>query len=857
MAGTAGASSGPAAAAGGRTSSASGPDLAAVRREPAVPVVLALALGILGDRWWSPTLATWLAGSATLLLTAGLLQRAGRWNRAAAGAVLLVWVGLGGVRHHLVWSVREADNVSTCASDAPRPARVTARLRSPLVLDPVDPSRGAPAWMRVDRSIGLVECRTIGPEGAELPLSGVVRVEVTGHWREGQVGDVVEVYGKLHRPFGPRNPGDFDYAAFLRAQGVDALLRVDHPEHVRVIGRERGWLDWFHHGRAALRQECETLFTTHLPTAQVPLALSLLLGDRTRLPQEASQQFAESGTMHLLAISGLHVGILAGLLLLIARLANVRPAATAAILLAGVLGYALLTDQRPPVLRAALLTAVVVGGRAVGRQTGGYQTLALCALLLLLYRPTDLFDPGAQLSFLAVWGILWSCRGEAARTVTRLAARESQGEWSRWRRLAAGLGRGLRSAYRVTGAIWLFTLPLTAWHFHLLAPVGLVVNVALIPVTALLLAAGYVLMLTGLVHPLLATAPAAVFSTLLTGLLGIVGWSAETPLGHRFTPAPPGWWLAGLYLLLAAATRLIPTALPLRRLWQGISGWVVLGLAWGLVPARPGELRCTFLSVGHGCAVIVESPDGRRLLYDAGSLTDGDRAARTIAAALWSQGGRRLDGVVLSHADVDHFNGMPGLLERVPIGVVLMAPSFLDFRQAPVAEVGEAIARAGVPMRLLQSGDELAFHPQVRCRVLHPPGGYRGVPDNAASVVLRIEFARRVLLLTGDLEGVGLERLLAGDPQTVDVLLSPHHGSLAANPARLAAWASPRAVVISGSDAGSAARLRERYRPPCRLFSTAVHGAVTVTIRPDGEWRVEPFLPARPSEALETSGFTP
>lgn len=824
-----------------------------VTQNPAVPVVLAVALGILGDRWCSPTMAAWLSGTAALLLVAALCSLSRRWDRAATVATLLVWVGIGGVRHHAVWSLRGADNVSTCVREEPQPARVVVRLCSPLVLDPVDHSRSAPVWTRIDRTIGLGECRAIGPEGADIPLRGLVRLEVTGHWREVRVGDVVEAYGTLHRPSGPRNPGDFDYASFLRAQGVDALLRVEHPDHVRVIATESGWLDRFHHGRDALRRECESLFATHLPAVQVPLALSLLLGDRTRLPQEVSQQFAQSGTMHLLAISGLHVGILAGLLHLLCRLVNARPTITAMILLAGVFGYALLTDQRPPVLRAALLTAVVLSGQAAGRPAGGYQTLALCALLLLLLRPTDLFDPGAQLSFLAVWGILWSCRGETARSVARLSARERGDAWSRWPLLADVWGSSLGSAYRITGAIWLFTLPLTAWHFHLCAPVGLLVNVVLIPVTALLLAAGYVLLMAGLVHPLLATVPAVIFSTVLRGLLGIVGWSAETPLGHRFTPAPPGWWLVGFYLLLGVITSLIPSRLSMRPLWRGMAGWVALGLAWGLVPVRPGELRCTFLAVGHGCAVILETPDGRRLLYDAGSLTDGDRAAQTVSTALWSQGCRRLDGVVVSHADIDHFNGLPGLVERFPIGVVLMAPSFLDFRQAPVADVCEAIARAGIPIRLLQSGDELGLHPEVHCRVLHPPGGYRGPADNAASVVLRIEFAGRVLLLTGDLEGAGLELLLEQQPQSIDVLLSPHHGSLAANPVRLADWASPRAVIVSTSDAASSERLRERYRPPCRLFSTAADGAITVTVRANGDLNIEPFLRPGGSEALDVT----
>ena len=258
-------------------------------------------------------------------------------------------------------------------------------------------------------------------------------------------------------------------------------------------------------------------------------------------------------------------------------------------------------------------------------------------------------------------------------------------------------------------------------------------------------------------------------------------------------------------------------------------------------------LRCTFLSVGHGCAVVVETPSGRTLLFDAGSFADGSRATRIIASALWSRGCRGLDAVVLSHPDVDHYNGLPGLLERMPIGVVMSAQSFLDFAQRPVEDACEAAARAGVPWRIIQAGDDLKFDPEVGCEVLHPAGTFASAEDNANSVVLRLTYAGRSLLLTGDLEGAGLQELLRQEARPVDIMLAPHQGSVAANDRRLAAWAARVYVVLSTGDAESLDRVRSRYDASSTLLSTAQSGAVMFTITPSGDIAADVMIGEKPA----------
>ncbi|MBX3440613.1 MAG: MBL fold metallo-hydrolase, partial [Planctomycetaceae bacterium] len=259
-------------------------------------------------------------------------------------------------------------------------------------------------------------------------------------------------------------------------------------------------------------------------------------------------------------------------------------------------------------------------------------------------------------------------------------------------------------------------------------------------------------------------------------------------------------------------------------------------------PSREG-LRCTFLSVGHGCAVVLELPGGETVMYDAGTIGDARRGAGIIENALWERGITRLDAIVISHADVDHFNATVDLMNSISVGAILCHRTFLDLSQKPVAALCEAAARAGVPVRLLQKEDCIRFgRSHVEFTVLHPPPEWTNSHDNANSLVLRVRYADRTLLLTGDLEREGLLQLLEQAPNPVDLLLSPHHGSVSANPAALSAWASPRYVVISGGDARSEAALQKIYHGAEAVVSTAQAGAVKAHIHPNGEMRMTRWI---------------
>jgi competence protein ComEC len=219
---------------------------------------------------------------------------------------------------------------------------------------------------------------------------------------------------------------------------------------------------------------------------------------------------------------------------------------------------------------------------------------------------------------------------------------------------------------------------------------------------------------------------------------------------------------------------------------------------------------------------VLETPDGRVLVYDAGALAGPDVTRRQIAPFLWHRGVRRIDEVFLSHADLDHFNGLPSLLERFTVGQVTLTPSFADKPTLGVHEALAAIERGGVRTRVLTAGD-------LTIAVLHPPTAGPDGNENARSLVLEVRHAGHSILLTGDLEGPGLERVLGLPPHPVDVLMAPHHGSKVANTPALAAWCRPRLVVACLGPPPWPTKVAEVYEGRGATYlGTWPHGAVTL-----------------------------
>lgn len=803
-------------------------------RSPLVPAALALTAGIWLDRQLSlPLLVSLIAAVASL--AAWFCARASPHHGLPLVYLALADAAFGAAYHHYRRDIYAADDIFQYAKDEP----ALAQLRGVLDEEPIHhrppPDDLLGSRPRTGDTVTVLRVQKIRSGGNWLPASGRVRVVGVEDWPELHCGDEVEVVGQLVRVGAPGNPGEFDFASHLRDQGIRTLLTARKtPQAVTRI--ELGWPKSFRGWLEVIRGRGVQILRETLPQHQHELASALLLGEEASMPRAEWDKYIRTGVLHVLAISGQHLVILAGFLWFALPRLGVRQRHGAWIVAFVLLSYALLTGGRPPALRSAITVCAACGGLILRRRVLSANLFALSWLAVALLNPMDLFTSGCQLSFLSVAVLYWGMRPleqHKKDPLDRLID-EARPPWQRW---LGRLGWRILESYIVTLVIWLAITPLAASRYQLLSPAGLLLGPPLIILTTIALFVGFLLLLFGILCLPLTGFLALLVQGSLAACELLVDAVDRIPCSHIYIGSIPHWWLWLFYLgLLAVLTQ---ETLRRRWRWAGLAalGWLCAGLAAGAARMPSDELQCTFLAVGHGGCTVMETPDGRTILYDAGSLVGPDVTRRQIAPFLWHRGIHRLDEVIFSHADLDHFNGIVALLDRFAIGQVTCTPTFADKPTLGVQFALRTLHERNIPTRIVKAGDRLTAG-DVAMEVLHPPPIGPAGNENARSLVLLVRHAGHAILLTGDLEGKGLQRVLSELPplpRPIEVLMAPHHGSHLANTADLAQWARPRAVVSCQGRPPLAREVRHRYqRVGAQVLDTHQHGAITVRSHASG-----------------------
>ena len=814
---------------------------ASVRRyEPLAPAALALVVGILVGEFLGGGMFLWCGVAVGAAVAWGLVRLRRAADRTLLVPLLILLLAAGAARYRATVEP-PPDDVGRLISEGSRIVLLEGVVvrSARRALPPEDvflPS--VPYYMRSKLTLA---CERVKVDGRWTPAGGRVHASICGPLPEtgagaGDLGDRIRVLGRLARPRPPANPGTFDMPTYFRRQGIRACLYTDHWEAVTVVEPAADPLRWFvgAMGRWGVRR-----FEAIRSPEGRAVAAAIVLGRRDLLRFDAGQTegadieraFIVTGTAHFLAVSGFSVGLAAAVVLLIARLVGLGRRPTAVLVALVVLAYALMTELRPPVVRAAMLIWILCAAWTLSRERLRLNSLAAAILFILLIRPGDLFTTSFQLSFAVVLGMFWLV-GKMEQTVFRRRPDDELLTGAR-RPGAFSILHYLRQTAALSVSAALVAVPLVAYRFHLvgwLAPVG---SVVLAPLVFVLIAGSMALVVLGAAAPWLADLLAAIPDGMARAIVGVVTALARVPGGHFYTAGFSWLWLVVVYGLLAAWVWRERLGLSRRRL-----AVVVLAAAgaflWSGGHVAPRWARVTFLSVGSGNTNLVELPNGRNLLYDAGSSLSYARAAEAaIAPALWSRGVERIDAVFLSHAHFDHFKDVLPLVERFGVRRVFVPPTFLRKRLVTDDAVVEALLARGVKVEFLSADDRLAGTGETRIRAVWPRGSASMTREiNDGSGVLEVFDHRRRLLLTGDLEPDGIAGLMEAEPfLRADAMLWPHHGYAQEAVGRLVRHTGAEVLVISAA--------RQFKPPPTPAWVTArdipclhtgVSGAVTVDL---------------------------
>jgi competence protein ComEC len=806
-------------------------------RRPLVSVALALAAGVLVSNGhflppWAFLLLSTALGLAALLLV--LLRVSHRWAFAATlAAVVAAGAACAGSR----FADERAPVLSALLSAEPK----IFRARGIVVDCPVErivPGRGETAEPQI-RTRFTLELAQLSDGERWSPIEGRLRVMVHGV-SDVQYGDQIETTFRAGRLAPPGNPGEEDMRLLLDRSGISGMAEVRSPEGIRQMGGTHGLPGL--RQVFALRRHLLAILQKRMPGDDGRIIRCLVLGEQDAPTPQQRRTFRETGTMHFLAISGLHVALLAACCWWTLGAVGAGFRATSVIVFLVALTFALLSGFEHGVQRSVIMCGVWCGAYLLTRKMDFRSGMALAFILILLIRPADLYSIGMQLSFAAVLGMwLFSRPLEYAvfgSPYDPLKQLEMPPEGrSRLDYLARLRAKSLVCASVVA---WLTTAPLIAERFGSFTPIAPIATTLLLPLLPAALVAG------------LAGALLALFSALAAQpLLWVAGacahvmeWACDAAArvpGFCVYLPPPGW---AVILLCAAVFAAIAyreyLGLTRRRIAALVlvPAFAYLAFVWPQSSVR--RLRVDAISVGHGNCILTRFPDGHSLLFDAGcSGRADDIAERVIVPALWSLGVRRLDLLVLSHGDADHYNGAEDLARRMRIGRVAVT-NYFDDKPGPKRLI-EYFSNAGVPVARFSAGDRVAGFDDAEIAALWPPPSVPKLKwtENELCAVLRVRMPEGVVLLTGDFGHGSAGLLIRQNPDlAADVLQVPHHGHTDPDAAQLAEAVRPVAAIIPGGHDAQAASFYARTSKI--LLATDDCGMITVELS-GGEPKIETF----------------
>ncbi|MCA9279868.1 MAG: ComEC/Rec2 family competence protein [Phycisphaeraceae bacterium] len=674
------------------------------------------------------------------------------------------------------------------------------------------------------------------------------------------IGDRVRVMGRATQYKKPLNPGERDTTLLRRQAGLACTVSVPNmdlvtsAEHLEVPMLLHA-LTTLKSGRSILQRRASrwmdnTFGSDDDDNAANALLRALVLGKRDN--QESQEIFARTGVAHLLAISGFHLAVLAWLMRLCVRLTGDWGRFEPVFVGAMVLVYVALVPANPPIVRAATLVFALMGAEALGRRYDPVAVLAWTACGMLICKPMDAFNMGFHLTFVLVGALLVLTPMIAARFEANVIVGKP-GEAHRTTRVQ-WIWAQSRDLFVTNVMCWLIATPIVMYHAGLLSVIGVVATILVGPVVVVVLMLGAVMLCAAAISHALGTLIGSVVVVPAELAVLIVRWCDSIPGSSVRVPAVSiAWVVAAVVYGFFWCGRVF------RYHWRSrivfaigcvvLLGWLAVEIRFATHLSSQTALRVDTLAVGDGTCHILRS-DRDALLWDCGSL-GLDIGVRLVPNALRAVGGWRVPTAILTHPNIDHYNGLVSAANDIGLRRVLVTQRFLDTASTrphgAAADLLRDLEIMNIEILTIGKGDVIPFG-SMQLRVLWPPKDpvevRRFAFDNDTSVVALIEstdeqFATRRMLMTGDIQRSAMIAIMTEYPELqADMLELPHHGSYSDVSHEFVGMLSP-AIVVQSTGVQRLDETRwDRAKQTRQWYATPDTGAITTELLRDGTWRV-------------------
>lgn len=681
-------------------------------------------------------------------------------------------------------------------------------------------------------------------------VTGKVLLRLKGPWPNDLApGDRLAVRATVKRPEGARSPGAFDYARYLAEKDIWITGFIRSPIHLTRLEEAPSLFRDLRYLPERLRSKIGARIDGAVSGATRGIYRAILIGDYSQVDEDTLEAFRGSGTMHILSVSGLHMAVIGSFLYLslywlfsrsewLLLRYPVRKIA-AFLSLPVLVFYSLLAGMNTPVLRAVVMSGLVIVALCTDRRKSPSALLAFAALLILAIDPLQLFTASFQLSFTAVLAILF-----LAPALHKIILPDSSKPAPT---LLRKIGRWLVAGLLVSLVATLATAPITLFFFNRFSAVGIIANLVVEPLVCLCsLPAGFIAIALLSIAPQLSDLCLAAGSLGLTGALQAVRFFAALPGATFWLPAPAVWqmlvYLAALFAITyhtAGQSRSIVKGLPL------LLGLFLLMIAVPrlLPPEKPDALQLTFFDVGQGSATLLRYSSGLNILIDGGGPAHGTQSSsigeRVIAPLLWRENIARLDAIVITHPDADHYNGLDFIVDHFSPATIWVRDTLghdSSFNQL-MQLAADRQARIVVPEKGQRLGDEggyLTCLANLAAEPVAAPATDRQDANNG--LVLKACEGGSCTLFPGDIGMNGEQALTAaGAELTADFLLAAHHGSRTSNSAEFLAAVGPKVVLVSAGRAGGGHFPHQHLIDECDrreipLLTTSRWGTLQLTV---------------------------